>query len=409
MREWNRNKTVLSGLATMLACALAAGCGGTGSSGLAAAPTIDNFGSFSAADGTTAVRRVASVSSGLRMFTYPDAINTPVLAAIQGAKKTIDVQVYMLTDDDLVQALIAAAKPPRNVRVRVLLEANPFTGTPGPTPSPSAAGTVTTQDTGGSFNPNSKAMRSLRGTPVQAAWSSPQFVYTHEKAMIIDKGLVKQAVWIMTANMSKAARINNREYLVVDSNEEDIVEAQHIFDSDWGNKTYTPGPAAAHLVISPNNSRAQLMGLIESATKTLSIGVESYGDPEIQQRLINKAKAGVQVQVLLADPTKYPDSPIPGLARELKAGGCRVKYAIKPYYHAKTIIADNQTVYTGSINFSTNSMNNNRELGILYSQTDLVQQVVKTYAQDFAGGHDIEAAPKLSTPQFSNSDELFDS
>src|SRR5438105_1378196 len=83
----------------------------------------------------------------------------------------------------------------------------------------------------GASNPNSKAMRSFRGTPVQADWSSPQFVYTHEKAMIVDKGLVKQAVWIMTANMSKAARLNNREYLVVDSNDEDIVEAQHIFDS----------------------------------------------------------------------------------------------------------------------------------------------------------------------------------
>src|ERR1700682_2147261 len=101
MREWNRTATAASGLAAVLACVLAVGCGGTGSSGVAAPPTIDSFSSFSAADGATAAagHRVAAVGSGLHLFIYPDSTNTPVLAAIQQAKKTIDVQVYMMTDD----------------------------------------------------------------------------------------------------------------------------------------------------------------------------------------------------------------------------------------------------------------------------------------------------------------------
>ena len=45
------------------------------------------------------------------------------------------------------------------------------------------------------------------------------------------------------------------------------------------------------------------------------------------------------------------------------------------------------TVYTGSINATTNSMDNNRELGLLYNQLDVAQRVTVTYEQDWAAGH----------------------
>jgi cardiolipin synthase len=43
-----------------------------------------------------------------------------------------------------------------------------------------------------------------------------------------------------------------------------------------------------------------------------------------------------------------------------------------PYIHAKMFLVDGQRAFVGSVNVSDNSLNNNRELGIIFDQADAV-------------------------------------
>lgn len=354
MREETLMRQATGAMVGMLACMLASGCGGAGGATGAA-----DFQAPSSLSRTADITTVGGVSSGLQLLVFPNQAGSPVLDAIKSAQSSIDMEMYMLSDQDIVNGLIAAAK--RNVTVRVLLEPHPF----------------------GAAGANQAAMDAFKGTGVQTAWTSSKFVYTHEKSIIFDGA----TAWIMTANMSRSARLSNREYLVLDSNADDVAEVQNIFNSDWTKTTYVPGPAAAHLVISPVNARSQLLSLINAAQHTLVVGMETMGDPQLQQALVARARAGVQVRVLIGDPGSNPNSPIPAVAKELKAGGCDVRYLQTPTLHAKVMIADGATVYTGSINATTNSMDNNRELGLLYNQVNVAQRVNVTYEQDWAAGH----------------------
>ena len=58
------------------------------------------------------------------LYIQPEAGAYPILKAIEDAKKTIDIQVYMLTMNDIIQALVKAAQ--RKVTVRIILEKEPF-------------------------------------------------------------------------------------------------------------------------------------------------------------------------------------------------------------------------------------------------------------------------------------------
>jgi cardiolipin synthase len=78
----------------------------------------------------------------------------------------------------------------------------------------------------------------------------------------------------------------------------------------------------------------------------------------------------------------------------LKNAGCSVHTYVDNsttlYIHGKTVVADyglaTQAVYMGSINYSTASMNNNRELGLYLSDTASVSSLYTTLMSDYAGG-----------------------
>jgi phosphatidylserine/phosphatidylglycerophosphate/cardiolipin synthase-like enzyme len=61
--------------------------------------------------------------SGVHLFFEPEAKETPVLAAIRGATHSIWIEMYLLTNLDVIHALEDAAH--RGVETRLLLEMNP--------------------------------------------------------------------------------------------------------------------------------------------------------------------------------------------------------------------------------------------------------------------------------------------
>lgn len=293
---------------------------------------------------------VLGVSSRLVLFREPNDGKEPLLYAINASQKEIDIEVYLLSDHDIITGLVNACQ--RGVTVRVMLEEHPF----------------------GGGNVNQKVYQELSPTCVHVVWTNPTFSLTHEKAMLVDG----QEVFILTQNLTTSSFSKNREYDIIDSNPEDVAEVQRIFNADWTRSSLQV--TNKNLVVSPINARDLLFSLMQSTAKNLFIETEVIDDADITRLLVQKA-GNVSVQVIL--PSFSQIAANKKTAVRLVAAGIPVRTLSSPYIHAKLIIADNAKAYIGSVNLTTQSMDENREVGIIIAQSDLVHQLVQSFLQDW--------------------------
>ena len=70
----------------------------------------------------------------------------------------------------------------------------------------------------------------------------------------------------------------------------------------------------------------------------------------------------------------------------LKAHNIPIVELANPYLHAKAIVIDSVRAYVGSENFTDNSLNMNRELGLIIGAPSEVAKVQTTVRADFAAG-----------------------
>src|SRR6266581_2651384 len=210
---------------------------------------------------------------GVQVYVEPDAGEHPITDAINAAQKSIWLEIYILTDRNVILALEEAVN--RGVDVRVMLEPHPF---------------------GGGGSP-ARTMDQLKAAGVKVESSNPSFSLTHEKGMIIDG----TAAYIMTSNFSRSALggssgssgFRNREYDIVDTNPQDVQAVSAIFQADWDRTTAQFNDS--NLVVSPVNSRNAFTTLISSAHSTVLIEAEEMQDSGIEQAIVNAAKQGVHV------------------------------------------------------------------------------------------------------------------
>ena len=70
----------------------------------------------------------------------------------------------------------------------------------------------------------------------------------------------------------------------------------------------------------------------------------------------------------------------------MKGAGGKLVVLSTPYVHAKAMVTDKTTAYVGSENFSTGSLQYNRELGVVFSIASEVTKVESTIVADFGKG-----------------------
>ncbi len=291
------------------------------------------------------------------LVTEPAAGFSPLYRLFSEAKHSIDVTMYEFADTTAEHDLGAAAE--RGVRVRVLLDRR-------------------------QQRLNTAACNYLRSHRVKVSWSSPAFEYTHQKTVVIDQA---EAV-IMTANLTSEFYPTSRDFLVVDKSQADVAAISRVFDADFAHRSVTPGDGR-DLVWSPTDSQRQLLGLIDGARKSLRIYSEEMGDTVIIDALAAAARRGVNVQVCGENTEGEYDSAFAKLA----SAGVHISYynsATGFYIHGKVIEADDGTararIFIGSENFSSTSLNDNRELGLITSAPAILASVAKTFTGDFAKG-----------------------
>ncbi|MER6539718.1 phospholipase D-like domain-containing protein [Streptomyces sp900105755] len=279
---------------------------------------------------------------------------------INSATSSLDMTMYELEDTTAVNDLIALKN--KGVTVRVVLDQ-------------------------AHKSADNSAYTSLTNAGVGVVWSPSSFVYTHQKTITVDgaKSLV------LTGNLTSQYYSTGRDYGVFTDDTRDVAAIEKVFNADYAGTSVTPTDGD-HLLWSPTDSRSRLLTVVNAATRTLDVEELEFSDSTVVNAIVARAKAGVKVRVVLETPGDYSSE----VSSIKAAGGTVVGYSDPNgfYIHAKAMVADyglsTQEVEAGSMNVSSNSLSNNRELGIILTGTGVAQSVATTvettFNSDYAGG-----------------------
>jgi phosphatidylserine/phosphatidylglycerophosphate/cardiolipin synthase-like enzyme len=275
----------------------------------------------------------------------------PIYSFLESPRKTLDMTMYELADQQAESILAADAA--RGVGVRVVLDQKLEKAN------------------------NSAAFDYLTAHGVHVVWAPTSFDAVHEKAAVVDG----RRALIMTLNLTSRYYSDTRDFAVIDDDGADVTAVEAVFGADF---TRSPAElAGADLVWSPGSERG-LEELISSARQTLVVENEEMSNRGIVSALEAAARRGVRVEVTMTDTGRYGSE-----LSELSSAGAQVRtYPNDPsvlYIHAKAIVVDGATAFVGSENFTTSSLQYNRELGLITTDPSVVAPLAADFAKDFAG------------------------
>ncbi len=295
------------------------------------------------------------------LIAEPDDGRSPVLDLINGAQRSIDVTIYTISDSQVVDALVAAAQ--RGVAVRVIYNYNSFAHK--------------------HIYPNDKAANAIISAGGQARQASSAFTITHQKTITVDGA----TSLIMTFNLSASYFSNTRDFGYITADPAQVGEIENVFQADWDNTGVSPSEPS--LVWSPDNSRSKILDIINNARRTLLVDNEETADTQCMNALIDAAKRGVSVRFLTAVLSSSSGGDGNAAERDvLNQAGVQAKGATNHYMHGKMLLADYGTSsergFIGSENFSSTSLDKNRELGVILTDQSALQKIDGIFESDWS-------------------------
>lgn len=299
-----------------------------------------------------------------KLIVLPDDTAEPLVEALDGAKKSLNIRMFLFTDTTLLDAVIAARK--RGVNVRVML--NPA------------------RRSGESENEESR--KAMIDAGVEVRDSNPAFALTHQKSMVVDDRLG----FVESLNWEPKDLTKTRDYAIITAKGHEVAEMVAGFDADWDHKDFEPSPDS-HLIWCPNNGRRRIAAFIDAAQKSLWLQNERYQDQVIIERLVRAVLRGVKLHILAKPPhTLKADKLIEGVGglRILQDVGAKVHTLKHLKLHAKMMIADSARAIVGSINLAPGSFDARRELAIETDDPETVKRLEATAIHDWSKSHHLD-------------------
>ncbi len=291
------------------------------------------------------------------LIVEPDDTSQPLLAAIDGAKKSIRVKMFLFSDPGLIEATIAAAK--RGVDVRVMLNAARRSGE----------------------SENEESRKQLVEGGVKVLDSNPAFDLTHEKSMVVDDA----TAFVMSLNWETRNVTATRDYGIVTTHKHEVQEIIECFEADWSRKPFD-ADATAHLIWCNNNGRERFAHFVDRAKHTLWLQNERYQDAVIIERVVRAVTRGVKVHVVARPPHSLKkDKLIEGVGglRILQDVGAKVHKLKGLRLHGKMMLADSERAIVGSVNLAPGSFDGRRELAIEVDDTPVIKRLEKIAQHDW--------------------------
>jgi Putative Ig domain/PLD-like domain len=297
----------------------------------------------------------AHAASDFSLLILPDQGENAIYNFVNSAASSIDMTIYELNDVTLENDLVSREKA--GVDVRVILDQ-----------------AQKSYDTA--------AYNLLTAGGVGVVWSSTAFTYTHQKTITVNN----DESYISTGNFDNTYYATSRDYGVFDTDANDVAAIVAVFNADYTHTSITPSDGD-DLVWSPTDSQTHLLALINGAQHSLDIEQEEFSDTTLVNAIVADENRGVTVRVVIEDPSEYSSE----LNEITAAGGKVTGYSSSTgfYIHAKTVIADygysTAKAFVGSENFSSGSLNDNRELGMITTDSGVVTGLETTFDGDFSG------------------------
>lgn len=289
------------------------------------------------------------------LYTLPQSGSAPVVAFIEQAQGQLDINVYYISDRQVMRAIRGTVA--RGVPVFIMVDGHPF---------------------GMSSRRVGRELKALKATGAHVEVAPPRFegayAFDHAKYAV-----TSGAVLIGTANWSWASFHIDRDYIDVTSDAADVGGLKKVFWADWRNQPISSATwlGGTNLVVSPG-SQAQILALVTQAGP-VEIEAEELGDePQIMAAL---ARKGGQVKLLLPASQSAGDEQ---RAEELMKSGVQVRFmAVRPLYmHAKMIVGQG-LAFIGSENFTDTSLQHNREVGLIFKDRPTMYMLHQQFMADW--------------------------
>jgi phosphatidylserine/phosphatidylglycerophosphate/cardiolipin synthase-like enzyme len=298
------------------------------------------------------------------LIILPDDTKKPIIDAINVAKKSIKVKMFVFSDPDLINAVIAAQA--RGVKVQVML--NPAR----------RSGEEDNEDT----------RKKLEAAGIEVKDSNPAFGLTHEKSMVIDD----EIAYIKSLNWETKNLTVTRDYAITTNHPHEVNEVVGCFQADWDRKDFNLGDKA-HMIWCKGNGRERIAHFIDEAKHTLFVQNERYQDSVIIERLVRAAERGVKVHIMARKPHSLKKDKLVeavGGLRIMDDVGIKVHTLRHLKLHGKMLIADGSHAIVGSINLAPGSFDDRRELAIEVHDEDIVARLHQIAKEDWENSHPLD-------------------
>jgi phosphatidylserine/phosphatidylglycerophosphate/cardiolipin synthase-like enzyme len=303
-------------------------------------------------------------SSTRTIIILPDDTKKPIVDAIDAAKSSIKIKMFVFSDPDLINAVIAAKK--RGIDVQVMLNPSRRSGE----------------------EDNGETRKLLEEAGIDVKDSNPKFGLTHEKSMVIDDN----TAFIKSLNWATKNLTVTRDYAVTTNHKHEVDEVLSCFLADWNRTEFDPGEHA-HMIWCTGNGRDRIARFIDEAKHTLFVENERYQDSVIIERLVRAATRGVKVHVMARPPHSLKKDKLVeavGGLRIMDDVGIKIHTLRHLKLHGKMLIADGCRAIVGSINLAPGSFDDRRELAIEVHDEDVVLRLQTIAHEDWKNSHPLD-------------------
>jgi len=334
-------------------------------------------------------------------FVSPDGSRNVLWHLLNSAKESIYVEIYGINHPHILDLIhdLHATKPGLDLKFLIGWNSLGY-----PSPNKYVANNLT-----------------LLGYPVK--WTnSSDFNFAHQKFLIIDNKttVVHAGNWAKTSFPAEGFEAN-REWSIAMTDTEVAGYYGAVFDYDWGRGTdydagthgtgdaltqpsatstyqrsfatpgYFSGPMNVTPIFSPDTSLEGILYCINAAQVTLDIQIPYFtnvGDAsevdQIIDAIIAAKNRGVTIRVITDEEYDFEE-----IADILHNNGIPIVWHDTRWFtanHNKGIIVDGRMVLISSINYSDNSITNNREAGVIIENKDVAQWYLEVYDFDWSIG-----------------------
>jgi cardiolipin synthase A/B len=294
----------------------------------------------------------------------PDDTKKPIVEAINAAVRSIKIKMFVFSDPDLIEAVIAAKK--RGIDVQVMLNPARRSGE----------------------EENADTRKLLEAAGIEVKDSNPKFGLTHEKSMVIDE----ETAFVKSLNWATKNLTVTRDYAITTSHKHEVDEVVACFNADWERTDFDPGEHA-HMIWCTGNGRDRIARFIDEAKHTLFVQNERYQDSVIIERLVRAAMRGVKVHIMARPPHALKkDKLVEGVGglRIMDDVGIKIHTLRHLKLHGKMLIADGSRAIVGSINLAPGSFDDRRELAIEVHDEDVIERLQVIAHEDWTNSHPLD-------------------